>query len=238
LTKRLKISDKENQAAWLHNTLTDNGGMRVINTLPDLSEITGVLMPGGKLTPAPADELRRFNADQLQMFCTAYGIYQIPTIELIDFLRDEIGGEKTVEIGAGNGVIAAALDITATDSYQQARPDIKAHMARLGAVVVSYGERVLMQDAARAMKIHKPKVILGCWVTHKWNPKQPERNGNEWGIDEAAIIRRVRKYIFVGNSQTHAAKPILELPHREINPDWLFSRAEHQSLNRIWIWRK
>ena len=64
-------------------------------------------------------------------FCLSRGIHCLPTLELIEFLKEEIGiqrlGKIAIEIGAGHGAIAKALNIISTDSFQHHDLNIKTH---------------------------------------------------------------------------------------------------------------
>lgn len=62
------------------------------------------------------------------------------------------------------------------------------------------------------------------------------REGNKWGVDELALIKKIKKYIMVGNLYTHCHKPILELPHEEFSFPWLWSRSSLHDQNRIFVW--
>jgi hypothetical protein len=78
---------------------------------------------------------------------------------------------------------------------------------------------------------------VAAWVTHKYNPKEHYRGGNMFGVKEEEILNRVSRYIFIGNKKTHEKKPILDIPHKEIKPEWLVSRVMND-LDFIWIWEK
>jgi hypothetical protein len=103
---------------------------------------------------------------------------------------------------------------------------------------VQYGENVYKYDALDAVKNYRPKIVIGAWVTHKFNPNEYYREGNQWGIDEIKLFGKVKKYIHIGNEHTHRHKPILGLPHREVKAEWLVSRSNQPEKNVIWIWEK
>ncbi len=182
------------------------------------------------------DVYRQYSPEQIQFFCLKHGLYSLPTTELIEWLREIIDGRKAIEVGAGNGVMAKALGIEATDNYQQALPKFKEIYEIIRQPLVSYGDNVLKVGAFEAVKRFKPAVVVGAWVTHKWTPERPELGGNEIGLEEGRIIRRVDDYIVIGNQEVHKLKPILEKPHTMISPDWLVSRAHDPDLNCIYRW--
>lgn len=55
-------------------------------------------------------------------------------------------------------------------------------------------------------------------------------------MDEAILSKRVKKYIFIGNAQTHRHKEM----RRFCNPteyrfEWLISRSMNRADNIIWV---
>lgn len=152
-------------------------------------------------------------------------LYGLPTIELVQWIKEYIGDRRAIEIGASHGLLAKALGIPATDSYQQADPAMAAYYRMMGQVPVRYGDHVERLTAAEAIAKYKPQVVVGCWVTHQWRPERNEHGGNEAGIDEEALLDNVDAYVFIGNTVTHAGKSIWARPHRIIDQDFVFSRA-------------
>jgi hypothetical protein len=197
-----------------------------------------MLDENGRLRVVPASVLAATTPQERVLFGLRNGLYSFPTEELCSFLREKIAGRPAIEIGAGHGVLAAALGIPATDSRQQEEPAIKAHYARLGQAVVPYGSNVEALPAAKAVAKHRPAVVIACWVTHRYNPARHDAGGNQDGVDEAAIITACDEYIVIGNERVHQHKPIWSLPHELHRPSWLFSRAVNGSPDFIAIWRK
>lgn len=195
----------------------------------------------GHLKVYSYEELKDIPHDHIRLFCLQNGIYSLPTTELISFLREEIGEEnlnQTIEIGAGNGVYSRELGIRGTDSYMQGDSNIKAYYELYDQTPVSYGEHVEKIDALSAVKKYKPKIVIGAWCTHKYNPNEHWRGGNMLGISERNILSRVEKYIHIGNETIHDKKPLLRTPHRKIKEKWILSRAESKDRNIIYIWEK
>jgi len=193
-----------------------------------------------KLKIVSYEELKNIPQSDISQFCVKYGIYNIPTVEMIDFLKQYIGGKEriTIEIGAGNGVMAKALGIRATDSRQQEQPEMRLIYTLAGQTPVRYGDNVCKYSAIEAIKLFKPNICIGAWVTHLYNPAEHWRGGNAEGIDESLLIKRIKKYIFIGNEIVHKNKPILNIPHETIYADWLISRSMNKDKNVIWIWEK
>lgn len=194
----------------------------------------------GRLKVLPAEVYKQFPHEDIVQFSHDHGIYGYPTTELVEFIAEELGASRrnTIEIGAGNGVLSDALAITGTDSMMQSEPGVAAYYNLFGQPQVTYGPNVKRYDGNTAVDLYKPSAVVAQWVTHLYNPLEHWREGNMYGVDEAKILKKVRKYIFIGNDAPHSRKPILSLPHREIRADWIVSRAFDPALNVIWIWEK
>lgn len=202
-------------------------------------DISNLLLDGNaRLRVVPARILEETTVDERLLFGVRQGLYSFPTDELCAFLAARIAGRSAIEVGAGHGVLAAALGIAATDNRQQEEPAIRAYYDFLGQPVVPYGDHVEKLDAAEAVAKHRPQVVIACWVTHIYNPARPEAGGNASGVNEAEIIAACDEYIFVGNEHVHRAKPIWALSHEKITPPWLYSRAGNGSRDFIAIWRR
>ena len=140
----------------------------------DISELEDLLLKDGELQIVSYEELETFTQNQISQFCVENGFYSIPTIELINFLREEIGQEQllqTIEIGAGHGAISRELNIRAVDNYMQLKPEIRALYESLEQTIVPYGKHVEEIDGNEAIRKYKPKVIVGAYCTHKYNLK-------------------------------------------------------------------
>ncbi len=182
------------------------------------------------------EELNAFTQHEISMFCHKHGMYNFPVKEQIDWIKANFSTESMIEIGSGNGILAKALGIKATDSMQQLRPEIHAYYRKLNQPIVNYGHNVLKADAVEAVLTYKPKIVLGCWVTHK--SSDPASFGNFWGIDEDFILANVDTYIVIGNDASHSHKPIMKYPHKEYTFPWLISRTMKRDQNKIYVWGK
>jgi len=192
----------------------------------------------GRLRVVPARELETTTPEERLLFGVRHGLYGFPTLELVDFLRTRIAGRSAIEIGAGHGVLAQALDIPATDNRQQEDEDIQAYYRTLGQHTVPYGDHVEKLDAVAAIAKYRPQVIIACWVTHRFEAHRPEAGGSATGVDEAAVVAACEDYIVIGNERVHASKPIWALPHEKLTPPWLYSRAVSGSADFVAIWRQ
>jgi hypothetical protein len=197
---------------------------------PDLLDETG------QLKVMPASYYAMTTPEERAMFCAKHAVYGLLTDELIAWVKKVIAGRRAIEIGAGFGGFAAALDIHATDNHMQARPEIMLHYAAHGMKPIRYGKNVEELDAVEAVRRYQPEVVVASWVTHKYDEKRHEAGGNMYGVVEEDIIRNCKTYLFVGNTDVHKDKSIWALPHRKFTPDWLYSRALNGTPNFIAIW--
>ena len=171
------------------------------------------------------------------MFAHEYAIYSFPTIELTEWIIDNFDLSNCIEIGAGNGVMADYLGIKATDSKQQTEnPETAILYQLMGQPAITYGENVEKLNAIEAIKKYKPDTVIAQWVTHIYDPDEPFREGNIYGVDEQYILDTTINYIFIGNESVHMHKPILEQRHCRIQKDWIISRAKYPEQNVIYLW--
>jgi hypothetical protein len=195
-----------------------------------------VLDQDGRLRVLPAAFWAGTTREERALLGHSTGSYGFPTVELVAHLKALIGDRSAIEIGAGNGVLAEALGIPATDNRQQEMPEYAARILAAGQPPVRYGPNIIRCDAHEAVRQYQPDVVVACWVTHRYDPARPEAGGNELGVDEADIIRNCAEYVLVGNAGVHRHKPIWKLPHEIEYPRWLYSRATNGSRDFIARW--
>lgn len=197
-----------------------------------------LLDASGALQVVSADLLAQTTAEERARFGVEHGIYGLLTEDLIHFLRTFIAGRRAIEIGAGHGRLAAALNIPATDNRQQEEPDVKAYYEALGQPPVRYGGHVERLEAADAISLYRPEIVIASWVTHRYRPERHEAGGNASGVDEEGVIAACDAYVLIGNTRVHQHKSIWSLPHRRIEPPWLYSRAINGTPDFIAIWER
>jgi hypothetical protein len=200
--------------------------------LPANLELPDLLDPNGFLRLLPAGAYDQIPHDNLQLWCHQYARYGLPTIELIEWLREQIADRKAIEIGSGCGDLAYYLGITATDNRMQEWHKIKLHYQLIGQPTIKYPLHAIDQ--------YEPEVVVASWVTQWIDPDQPPPpgGGNIWGVKEDEILKRKCVYIFIGNHAVHCSKKIMALPHKEYKLPFLRSRANQPKLDRVWIWNE
>jgi len=202
-------------------------------TACDLTDLTKeVIDENGLLKVKPYSFYQNIDSNELKYFMHQNAIYVLPTTELIDWLKENIVG-TAIEIGAGHGAIARALGIPITDSRMQERPEIMFIYRASGQPVIKYANDIEKLDALQAVDKYKPDTVIGAFITHKYN--SIVGNGNALGVQEELILQKSKKYINIGNLQTHKDKPILKLKHQSLYFDWLITRAINKEDNRIFI---
>lgn len=207
------------------STIMDRADVRYLNDI--------MLDKSGLVKPVESKVLESIPHLHLMQWCVENAVYQICTVELIEWLKAQIDGRTAIEIGSGRGGIGRALGIKCTDSYMQTIPAITEYYRALGQAPIFPPGFVEKIDANEAVNKYKPEVVIGCYITHRYVGGD---DGNEFGPVEENIIDRAT-YIHVGNLNVHKAKTILGVrPPKEFRFPWLRSRARDQSLNMIWVW--
>lgn len=208
----------------------------------EIDYLDELLLKDGLPVPVSADELRRVPIEHLQIWGNKRGVYTIPTTELIEWLKEEIGGRKAIEICAGTGVIGRALDIRRTDSYIQTTPEVILLYQSMSQVPIHPPKDVYQFEANHATDLFRPKVVVGSYVTQKYvegdENTKPKTNSSIYGVDEMALLPKIETYITIGNSSTHGDKRIRQFPHKVYQFDWLFTRSTQPELNEIVVWNK
>lgn len=199
-----------------------------------------VLDEQGQLRILPAAYYHSTTREERALLGHRTALYGLPTQELVAWIKNYIGDRSAIEIGAAHGLLAQALGIPATDSYQQDDPNMALYYAMIGQATVRYGAHVERLDALSAVAKHRPQVVVASWVTHKYLMIRNEAGGNIEGVNEEALLDSgIEAYVFIGNTVTHAGKSIWNRPHRIIEQDFVFSRAMHpDSKDILCVWER
>lgn len=201
----------------------------------DVKHIEESVMQDGELKIVNASYYQALSNDELSNFALKHALYTIPTIELINFLKEEIGDEQNVlEIGSGNGVLGKALSIKCTDNKLQDDPLIKMRYMSISQPTIRYGHNVEKIGAEEAVKKYRPFIVIASWVTQQYCPFK--KIGNEYGPNLKEIVKNCQKFILIGNDNVHGWFEIMDLPHRKIKVDGYISRATNPEKNYVYIW--
>lgn len=197
-----------------------------------------LLRPDGIIELLPAAAYDAISADSLRLWCHFNARYGLPTVELVEWLRDFISDRSALEIGSGAGDLAHHAALQATDNRMQEWPKVRQHYSFMKQPTVRYPEWVEGIDALDAVRKYRPEVVVGCWVTEWIDPALPlpAHGGNMHGVKEGLILDEGVTYVLIGNESIHGYKKILERPHRVLSFPWLRSRSQSRDKNRIWIW--
>lgn len=195
----------------------------------------------GRIKLLPAAEFRSVPHDHLRVWCARTARYGIPTLELIEWLKEKIGDRSAIEVAAGNGDLGYHLGVPSTDSYIQQTAPIQLIYATTGQVPTAPTPDVRKMDALSAINHYKPKVVIASWLTRKFlvgKDKEGKAEASIYGPEEEKIIARCKTYIHVGNTGVHSQKTILKLPHTTYQFPWLVSRGSDPEGNVVWSWGK
>lgn len=209
---------------------------RVFDTANTRDLTPEAIGPDGRLRVLPAEYWKNTTVAERAVFGNRHGLYGFPTTELVEWLGEFIGDRKAIEIGAGSGVLADALGIPGTDSYQQDMPKYREFYRRMGQPTCKYGPNVEKLNALQAIRRHSPDIVLGSWVTHLYDDRRAWAGGNELGVDEGRVLQLAERYIHIGNEEVHKGKAIWQQPNQVYYPDFLYSRAFNGTPDFLAIW--
>lgn len=190
----------------------------------------------GEYVVLPASELAETSWQERATFGHHRAMYVLPTVELVEWLRVFIGNRSAVEVGSGCGALARAVGMRATDNYLQTFPEVASLYRMAGQPLIEYGPDVERIDANEAARLYRPDVIVGAWMTHRYNPAEHGRGGSVYGPDFDDLLEHCADLVLICNTSTHALHPMLARPHQRITPPWLFSRAQ-TGRDFIGVWK-
>jgi hypothetical protein len=195
----------------------------------------------GRIKLLPAAEFEGIPRDLFRAWCGQQARYGIPTLELIQWLKERIGDRKAIEVGCGNADIGYYLGITQTDSCLQQTPAMRLMYAAMGGQIPTRPrEDVLPLDAESAVQKLKPDVVVASWLTRRFIKGvdvEGQAEASVYGPEEEKILKGCAEYIHIGNLNVHSQKTLLQIPHEFYQFPWLVSRAADQSMNCIYVWK-
>lgn len=192
--------------------------------------------------PVPAGDIKEYPIDCWRILLGTLGVFQLPTIELIDFLNHMITDKTAIEICCGIGTIGKILRIPATDRklYENINGSIAHNQilkteTPLNKYTSNFPDHVETLTANQAVEKYNPEVVIGCWVSQKATNKTI---GSMYGVEEDKLLKKVNTYIHCGSSvnSAHYKKKILKYKHYTIRADFLFDRASGRGLSEMKIW--
>jgi hypothetical protein len=219
---------------------------RVVQYLAVREQLDDYLLgDDGLLKILPAAAYERFDPDFRALWCKEMGYHLLPTVELVDWLRSEIGDASAIEICAGAGVLGQALGVPSIDWDVCGRfPAAKAcylGLANPGAAeaIPIIGPRCERIEAMEAIAKYRPQVVFGGYVTQRLYPGEPDwMAGSAFGVEECTLIKCVRKYIVLSTRTTQQDKRIFRQRTRELSPPWLVTRHPDPAAALISVWGK
>ncbi len=197
-----------------------------------------LLEPTGEQKLVSYSELTRFSKQTIMAFCKFYGLHTIATKELMDWLAEEVGDNHAIEIGAGRGIIGKELGIPQTDSRLVEKNFEVRELYKLSKECIDpFPERVLTYDAISAVQHFKPHTVIGSWIT-ELSVYPRDYPSSPYGVDEHRLLKNCKKYIMLGNENTHKLKTIRKYPHRIARPYGYVTRSVTPEKNIVYIWEQ
>ena len=184
----------------------------------------------------PAEFYHSIDYADLRVWCICRAIYQIPTIELIEWLKGNFNLDKAIEIGAGNNYLYHHLGIKGIDNYSEQIPAVKLVHEILNQPSTNPPPTVENLDAIAAIKKYQPETVITSWMTIKGEDTEEVDGGHRYAPDEDKILETGVSYVFIGNENIHRDRLIMDKPHETYYFDWLVSRGYYPKQNYICIW--
>ena len=184
----------------------------------------------------PADFYKTIDNADLRVWCICRAIYQLPTIELIEWLKTNLNLERTIEIGAGNNYLYHHLGIVGVDNYSEQIPAVKLVHEILNQPSTNPPPKVEKLDAIAAIEKYQPETVITSWMTIKGEDTEEVDGGHRYAPDEDEIIDTGVTYVFIGNEDLHSDRYIMNKPHKTYYFDWLVSRGYYPEQNYICVW--
>ena len=184
----------------------------------------------------PAELYRRIDNAHLRVWCICRAIYQLPTVELIEWLQSNFNLNKAIEIGAGNNHLYHHLGIKGTDNYSEQIPAVKLTHEILKEPSTNPPPEVEKIDAISAIKKYQPETVITSWATLKTEDPEEIDAGHKYAPDEAEILDKGVNYVFIGNEYLHSDRAIMSKKHETYYFDWLVSRGYYPEKNCIYVW--
>ena len=184
----------------------------------------------------PAEFYHSLDYDDLRVWCICRAIYQLPTIELIEWLKDNFNLDKAIEIGAGNNYLYHHLGIKGVDNYSEQIPAVKLVHEIMNQPSTNPPPAVEQIDAIAAIKKYQPETVITSWATLKCEDPEDVDAGHKYAPDEQEILDLGVTYIHIANEDIHGDRLVMNKPHEKHYFDWLVSRGKYPEKNCICVW--
>ena len=162
--------------------------------------------------------------------------HQLPTIELVEWLKANFNLNKAIEIGAGNNYLYHHLGIKGIDNYSEQIPAVKLTHELLNQPSTNPPPTVEKLDAIAAIEKYQPETVITSWATLRTEDPEDIEAGHSYAPDEDQILDTGVSYIFIGNEYIHGDRLIMNQPHKTYYFDWLVSRGYYPEKNCIYVW--
>ena len=199
-----------------------------------------------------ADFYKTIDNTDLRVWCICRAIYQLPTVELIEWLKDNFNLDKAIEIGAGNNYLYHHLGIKGVDNYSEQisavklvhellyQPSTRTGVRRRSKRTSNRKERLPPEveklDAIAAIEKYQPETVITSWATLKTEDPEEIDAGHKYAPDEFEILDKGVNYVFIGNEHNHSDRLIMNKFHKTYYFDWLVSRDYYPEQNCIYVW--
>lgn len=184
-----------------------------------------------------ADFYKTLEYTDLRVWCICRAIYLIPTIELVEWLKDNFNLGLAIEIGAGNNYLYHHLGIKGIDNYSEQIPAVKLTHELLNQPSTNPPPEVEKLEAIAAIKKYRPETVITSWMTLKCEDPEDVDAGHKYAPDENEILDSGVTYIHIGNESIHGDREIMNKPHETYHFDWLVSRGKYPEKNCIYVWQ-
>ena len=184
----------------------------------------------------PADFYKTIDNADLRVWCICRAIYQLPTVELVEWLKANFNLDKAIEIGAGNNYLYHHLGIKGIDNHSEQIPAVKLVHEILNQPSTNPPPSVEKIDAIAAIKKYQPETVITSWMTIKGEDTEEVDGGHRYAPDEDEILDTGVSYVFIGNEHNHGDRSVMNKPHKTYYFDWLVSRGYYPEQNYICVW--
>ena len=112
---------------------------------------------------------------------------------------------------------------------------VKAYYDLMRQPTIRYPVDIIELDAHEAVKRYRPQVVIGSYITHRWRPGMT--SGNQYGVDNLKIARKVEAYYMIGSLTTHMQDPAMKHLDGIERHDFLYTRGGKEN-SVIFRWKR